>query len=268
MRQARRPGSLPRAAYKRELLHLQTELVKVQEWVRAEGARLVVVFEGRDAAGKGGVIKRVAEHLNPRVARIVALPAPSGRERGQWYFQRYVERLPTAGEIVLFDRSWYNRAGVEHVMGFCDEEEYRRFLRQCPVFERMLVEDGILLRKYWFSVSDAVQEQRFRSRLEDPTRCWKLSAMDLESITRWEAYSRAKDTMFAHTDIPEAPWYVVESDDKRRARINMIAHLLSTVPYHEVRGPTLTLPPRPPSTGYRRPPRESQTRVPDHPGPG
>ncbi len=268
VRQARRPGSLSRAAYKRELLHLQTELVKVQEWVRAEGARLVVVFEGRDAAGKGGVIKRVAEHLNPRVARIVALPAPSGRERGQWYFQRYVEQLPTAGEIVLFDRSWYNRAGVEHVMGFCDEEEYRRFLRQCPVFERMLVEDGILLRKYWFSVSDAVQEQRFRSRLEDPTRRWKLSPMDLESITRWEAYSRAKDTMFAHTDIPEAPWYVVESDDKRRARINMIAHLLSTLLYHDVEEPELTLPPRPPATGYRRPPRESQSRVPDHSVPG
>ncbi|MEV5595984.1 polyphosphate kinase 2 [Streptomyces sp. NPDC052496] len=261
---APRPSSLRRAAYERELLRLQTELVKVQEWVRAEGARLVVVFEGRDAAGKGGVIKRVAEHLNPRVARIVALPAPSGRERGQWYFQRYVERLPAAGEIVLFDRSWYNRAGVEHVMGFCDEAEYRRFLRQCPVFERMLAEDGILLRKYWFSVSDAVQEQRFRSRLEDPTRRWKLSPMDLESLTRWEAYSRAKDTMFAHTDIPEAPWYVVESDDKRRARINMIAHLLSTLPYYEVRGPTLTLPPRPPSTSYRRPPRDAQTRVPDH----
>ncbi len=265
---ALRAGTLRKAAYERELLRLQTELVKVQEWVRAEGTRLVVVFEGRDAAGKGGVIKRVAEHLNPRVARIVALPAPSGRERGQWYFQRYVERLPTAGEIVLFDRSWYNRAGVEHVMGFCDEEEYRRFLRQCPVFERMLVEDGILLRKYWFSVSDAVQEQRFRSRLEDPTRRWKLSPMDLESVTRWEAYSRAKDTMFAHTDRPEAPWYVVESDDKRRARINMIAHLLSTLPYHEVREPALALPPRPPSTGYRRPPRESQTRVPDHPVPG
>ncbi|UNO44378.1 polyphosphate kinase 2 [Streptomyces sp. MST-110588] len=253
--------------YERELLRLQTELVAVQEWVRAEGVRLVVVFEGRDAAGKGGAIKRVAEHLNPRVARIVALPAPSERERGQWYFQRYVEQLPTAGEIVLFDRSWYNRAGVEHVMGFCGDKEYRRFLRQCPLFERMLVEDGMLLRKYWFSVSDAVQEERFRSRLEDPTRRWKLSPMDLESLTRWEAYSRAKDTMFAHTDIPESPWYVVESDDKRRARINMIAHLLSTLPYYEVPGPALTLPPRPPSTGYRRPPKASQTYVPDHPLP-
>ncbi|MEU2869764.1 polyphosphate kinase 2 [Streptomyces olivoreticuli] len=259
-------GRLPRDVYEQELFRLQTELVKLQEWVRTEGARLVVVFEGRDAAGKGGVIKRVAEHLNPRVARTVALPAPTDRERGQWYFQRYVEHLPAAGEIVLFDRSWYNRAGVEHVMGFCTGQEYRRFLHQCPLFERMLTEDGILLRKYWFSVSDAVQDQRFRSRLEDPTRRWKLSAMDLESITRWEAYSRAKDEMFAHTDIAEAPWYVVESDDKRSARINMIAHLLSTVPYREVPRSTLELPRRPASTGYRRPPRDTQTHVPDHAG--
>ncbi|MCX4706120.1 polyphosphate kinase 2 [Streptomyces sp. NBC_01352] len=250
--------------YERELLRLQVELVKLQEWVRAEGARLVVVFEGRDAAGKGSTIKRVTEHLNPRVARIVALPTPTERERTQWYFQRYVEHLPAAGEIVAFDRSWYNRAGVEHVMGFCTKEEYWRFLHQCPVFERLLVEDGILLRKYWFSVSDAVQEQRFRTRLDDPTRRWKLSPMDLESITRWEAYSRAKDEMFAHTDTPEAPWYVVESDDKRSARINMIAHLLSTVPYHEVQPPALTLPERPPSTGYQRPPRTLQTYVPEH----
>jgi polyphosphate kinase 2 len=255
---------LPRRAYERELLRLQVELVKLQEWVRAEGTRLVVVFEGRDAAGKGSTIKRVTERLNPRVARIVALPAPTERERTQWYFQRYVEQLPAAGEIVLFDRSWYNRAGVERVMGFCTAEEYRRFLRQCPVFERLLVEDGVLLRKYWFSVSDAVQEQRFRSRLQDPTRRWKLSAMDLESISRWEAYSRAKDEMFVHTDIAEAPWYVVESDDKRSARLNMIAHLLSTVPYHEVRPPALELPPRPPPTGYERPPRDVQTYVPDH----
>lgn len=198
------------------------------------------------------------------MARIVALPTPTERERTQWYFQRYVEHLPAAGEIVAFDRSWYNRAGVEHVMGFCTKEEYWRFLHQCPVFERLLVEDGILLRKYWFSVSDAVQEQRFRTRLDDPTRRWKLSPMDLESITRWEAYSRAKDEMFAHTDTPEAPWYVVESDDKRSARINMIAHLLSTVPYHEVQPPALTLPERPPSTGYQRPPRTLQTYVPEH----
>lgn len=254
---------LPRAVYERELYRLQAELVKLQEWVRAEGVRLVVVFEGRDAAGKGSAIKRVTEYLNPRVARIVALPAPTERERTQWYFQRYTAHLPAAGEIVLLDRSWYNRAGVERVMGFCTQEEYWRFLRQCPDYERMLVEDGILLRKYWFSVSDAVQEQRFRSRLEDPMRRWKLSAMDLESITRWEAYSRAKDEMLLRTDTPEAPWYVVESDDKRSARINMIAHLLSTVPYREVARSALELPPRPPATGYERPPRELQTYVPD-----
>ncbi|GAA0228145.1 polyphosphate kinase 2 [Actinomadura nitritigenes] len=255
---------LPRDVYERELARLQTELVTLQEWVRAEGARVVVVFEGRDAAGKGSTIKRVTEYLNPRVARIVALPAPTDRERTQWYFQRYVEHLPAAGEIVLFDRSWYNRAGVERVMGFCTRQEYTRFLHQCPIFERLLVEDGVLLRKYWFSVSDAEQERRFRSRLEDPMRRWKLSAMDLESITRWEDYSRAKDEMFVHTDIPEAPWYVVESEDKRRARINMIAHLLSTIPYHEVERPPLELPPRPAPKGYERSPREMQTQVPDH----
>ncbi|MFI1648561.1 polyphosphate kinase 2 [Streptomyces avidinii] len=255
---------LKKAVYESELLRLQTELVKLQEWVRAEGARLVVVFEGRDAAGKGGTIKRVAEHLNPRVARIAALPTPTERERTQWYFQRYVEHLPAAGEIVLFDRSWYNRAGVEHVMGFCTPAEHQRFLRQCPAFERMLVEDGILLRKYWFSVSDAVQEERFRRRAEDPLRRWKLSPMDLESLTRWEAYSRAKDEMFVHTDTTDAPWYVVESDDKRSARINMTAHLLSSVPYTDVALPSLTLPPRPASTGYERPSKELQTAVPDH----
>ncbi|MEV0371257.1 polyphosphate kinase 2 [Streptomyces sp. NPDC050636] len=259
-----RPDKLPRAMYERELFRLQTELVKLQAWVRAEGARLVVIFEGRDAAGKGSTIKRVAEHLNPRVARIVALPRPTERERTQWYFQRYTEHLPASGEIVLLDRSWYNRAGVEHVMGFCTKEEHQRFLRQCPIFERMLVEDGILLRKYWFSVSDEVQEKRFRRRLDDPTRRWKLSPMDLESITRWEAYSRAKDEMLVHTDVSESPWFVVESDDKRRARLNMIAHLLSTVPYYEVPAPALDLPPRPPSTGYQRPPRDLQSYVPDH----
>ncbi|WP_338692842.1 polyphosphate kinase 2 [Streptomyces sp. Q6] len=259
-----RGGAVNKAAYEQELYRLQTELVKLQEWVRAEAARLVVVFEGRDAAGKGGTIKRVAEHLNPRVARIVALPAPTERERTQWYFQRYVNHLPTAGEIVLFDRSWYNRAGVEHVMGFCTPAEHRRFLHQCPIFERLLVEDGVLLRKYWFSVSDAVQEQRFRRRLEDPTRRWKLSPLDVESITRWEAYSRAKDEMLVHTDITEAPWYIVESDDKRSARLNMIAHLLSTVPYRDVPPPDLDLPTRPPASGYRRPPRDLQTYVPDH----
>ncbi|MEU0990977.1 polyphosphate kinase 2 [Streptomyces sp. NPDC005953] len=260
----RAAAKIPRAVYEKELLRLQTELVKLQEWVRVEGVRLVVVFEGRDAAGKGGTIKRVAEHLNPRVARTVALPKPTERERSQWYFQRYIEHLPSAGEITLFDRSWYNRAGVEQVMGFCTKEEHRRFLHQCPIFERMLVEDGILLRKYWFSVSDAEQELRFRKRLGDPTRQWKLSPMDLESITRWEAYSRAKDEMMVHTDVPEAPWYVVESDNKRRARLNMMAHLLSTVPYSEVPLPVIEIPARPPSTGYVRPPRDLQTYVPDH----
>ncbi|MFJ9615171.1 polyphosphate kinase 2 [Streptomyces noursei] len=258
------PRKLSKGRYERELYRLQTELVKLQEWVRAEGARLVVVFEGRDAAGKGSTIKRVTAYLNPRVARIVALPRPTERERTQWYFQRYAEHLPAAGEIVLFDRSWYNRAGVERVMGFCTPTEYQRFLHQCPVFERMLIEDGILLRKYWFSVSDDAQEQRLRQRLDDPTRRWKLSAVDLQSLTRWEDYSRAKDDMFAHTDTPESPWYVVESDDKRRARLNMIAHLLSTVPYHDVAPPVLELPPRPPGTGYRRPPRALQNHVPDH----
>jgi len=260
----KKAATLSRKVYEPELLRLQTELVKLQEWVRTTGARLVVIFEGRDAAGKGGTIKRVAEHLNPRVARTVALPKPTERQRTQWYFQRYVEQLPAAGEIVLFDRSWYNRAGVEHVMGFCTKEEYQLFLRQCPQFERMLIEEGILLRKYWFSVSDAVQQERFRRRLKDPTRRWKLSPMDLESITRWEAYSRAKDEMLVHTDVSDAPWYVVESDDKRRARLNMIAHLLSTLRYHEVPPPVLKLPTRPASTGYVRPPRDLQTYVPDH----
>jgi polyphosphate kinase len=255
---------VPKKAYEAELLRLQGELAKVQEWVRAEGQRVVVIFEGRDAAGKGGAIKRVTAYLNPRVARVVALPAPTERERGQWYFQRYVDHLPTAGEIVLFDRSWYNRAGVEHVMGFCTPEEYHRFLHQCPIFERLLVEDGILLRKYWFSVSDAEQERRFHARLNDPLRSWKLSPMDPQSIIHWEDYSRAKDTMMVHTDIPECPWYVVESDDKRRARLNMIAHLLSTLDYHNVTHPAIELPKRPNSSGYVRPPRTEQRYVPDH----
>ncbi|MCC9305684.1 polyphosphate kinase 2 [Kitasatospora sp. RB6PN24] len=255
---------LSKKLYERELLRLQQELVKLQEWVRAEGVRLVVVFEGRDAAGKGGAIKRVTQYLNPRVARIVALPAPTDRQRGQWYFQRYVEQLPAAGEIVLFDRSWYNRAGVERVMGFCTDEEYWQFLRQCPTFERMLIEAGIELRKYWFSVSDVEQERRFRSRLNDPMRRWKLSPMDTESLTRWEDYSRAKDEMFQHTDMPDSPWHVVESDDKRRSRINMISHLLSTLPYTDVSKPPVSLPPRPASKGYQRPPRDLQKYVPDH----
>ncbi|MEO5652519.1 MAG: polyphosphate kinase 2 [Marmoricola sp.] len=255
---------LPREHYEAELLRLQAELVKVQEWVRAEGKRVVVVFEGRDAAGKGGTIKRITQYLSPRVARIAALPAPTERERSQWYFQRYVEHLPSAGEIVLFDRSWYNRAGVERVHDFCTPAEHRRFLHQCPIFERLLVEDGILLRKYWFSVSDQEQQRRFRSRLADPMRQWKLSPMDLESITRWEDYSRAKDEMMVHTDIPEAPWYVVESDVKKRARLNMMAHLLSSIPYVEVPPRPVELPDRPAPKGYERPPREQTTYVPDH----
>ncbi|MBV9794757.1 MAG: polyphosphate kinase 2 [Actinobacteria bacterium] len=262
--QRAKPEKLPRALYEQELYRLQGELVKMQEWVRAEGARIVVIFEGRDAAGKGGTIQRVAQYLNPRVVRITALPAPTEREQTEWYFQRYVEHLPAAGEICLFDRSWYNRAGVEHVMGFCTKEQYSRFMSQCPIFERLLVEGGIRLRKYWFSVSDEEQQRRFESRLDDPLRRWKLSPMDLQSILHWEDYSRAKDEMFVHTDIPEAPWHVVESDDKRRARINMIAHLLSSVPYHQVKLPELRLPPRPPSTGYQRTPRELQNFVPDH----
>src|SRR5580704_17449971 len=255
---------MPKKLYETELFRLQAELVKLQEWARAEQARVVVIFEGRDAAGKGSTIKRVSEYLNPRIARVTALPAPTEREQTEWYFQRYIEHLPSAGQIVLFDRSWYNRGGVERVMGFCTKEEYVRFLHQCPIFERLLVEDGILLRKYWFSVSDDAQQNQFRSRLQDPMRQWKLSPMDLESVTRWEDYSRAKDEMFVHTDIPEAPWNVVESDDKRRARINMIAHLLSTIPYHDVKHAKLSLPPRPPSQGYQRAPKDMQTFVPDH----
>ena len=255
---------LPKKFYEDTLYRLQGELVTMQEWVKSTGARLVIVFEGRDAAGKGSTIKRVAEYLNPRVARIVALPTPTERQRTQWYFQRYVEHLPAAGEIVLFDRSWYNRAGVERVMGFCTPEEYRRFLHQAPIFERLLIEDGILLRKYWFSVSNGEQEKRFASRLNDPMRQWKLSPMDLESITRWEDYSRAKDEMMVHTDTAESPWFDVEADDKRRARINMIHHLLSTIPYADVIKPPLTLPKRPASTGYQRPPRDQSHYVPDY----
>jgi len=255
---------LQKKAYQKELYRLQAELVKMQNWARASGARVAVVFEGRDAAGKGGTISRVMQYLNPRFAHIAALDKPTEQERSQWYFQRYIAHLPSAGEIVLFDRSWYNRAGVEHVMGFCTKDEYHRFMHQTPQFERMLVEDGILLRKYWFSVSDSEQQERFRSRLDDPLRRWKLSPMDTESITRWEDYSRAKDDNFMFTDIPESPWYVVESDDKRSARVNMIAHLLSTIPYHDVPEPKLKLPHRPKSTGYVRTPIDMQTFVPDH----
>jgi polyphosphate kinase len=259
-----RPERLSRARYERELRRLQGELIQVQEWVKATRQRIVVVFEGRDAAGKGSTVKRVAEYLNPRVARIVALPTPTERERGQWYFQRYVAELPTAGEIVLFDRSWYNRAGVEHVMGYCTPAEHRRFLHQCPMFERLLVEDGVLLRKYWFSVSDEEQERRFQSRLQDPLRQWKFSPNDLQARQRWVDFSRAKDEMFVHTDIPEAPWNVVEADIKRHARINMIAHLLASLPYERRHLAPITLPPRPAAPDYQRPPRELFQQVPDH----
>ncbi|MBK7722780.1 MAG: polyphosphate kinase 2 [Austwickia sp.] len=252
--------------YEAELLRLQAELVEMQAWIQSTDKRLVVIFEGRDAAGKGGAIKRVTEYLSPRVAQVVALPAPTERQRTQWYFQRYIEHLPAAGEIRLFDRSWYNRAGVERVMGYCTTEEHRRFLRQCPIFERMLMEDGIMLRKYWFSVSDAEQEKRFKSRLTDPMRRWKLSPTDMESLTKWEEYSRAKDEMFVHTDIPEARWNVVESEDKKKARINMIAHLLESVPYEHVKRPELKLPKRPDSTGYQRTDRKLQFEVPDYAG--
>ncbi|MBS7549004.1 polyphosphate kinase 2 [Dietzia massiliensis] len=254
---------LPKKAYESELKRLQAELVEMQAWLRETGNRLVVVFEGRDAAGKGSAIKRITQYLNPRHARVVALPAPTEVQRTQWYFQRYIEHMPAAGEIVIFDRSWYNRAGVERVMGFCTTDEYRRFLHQAPIFERLLVEDGIMLRKYWFSVSDEEQERRFRSRHSDPMRRWKLSPMDLESITRWEDYSRAKDEMFIHTDIPEAPWFTVESEDKKRSRINVISHLLSTVPWEQLEPPELEIPERPEGSGYERPPREEFKYVPD-----
>jgi polyphosphate kinase 2 len=250
--------------YEKELRRLQAELVTLQEWVRATGQRIVVVFEGRDAAGKGSAIKRVTEYLNPRWARIAALPAPTAREQTQWYFQRYIEHLPSAGEIVLFDRSWYNRAGVERVMGFCTDEQYERFLVQAPLFERMIVDDGIIVRKYWFSVSDVEQQRRFRSRAKDPMRRWKLSPMDLESITRWEDYSEAKDLMMAATDKPWSPWWVVESDDKRSSRINVMYHLLSSIPHERIEPVVPPVPKRPEAHGYTRPPQEIQTYVPDH----
>jgi len=229
-------------SYDKELRRLQVELVKLQEWVRHQGLKVVVVFEGRDAAGKGGAIKRITQSLNPRVCQVVALPAPTGRERTQWYFQRYVAHLPAAGEIVLFDRSWYNRAGVEHVMGFCTEAEYLEFLHSCPQFERMLTRSGIILIKYWFSVSDEEQERRFQQRLKDPAKRWKLSPMDLESRGRWVEYSRAKDEMFAHTDLKQIPWYVVNADGKKCARLNVIRHLLSMIPYRDLTPEPIKLP--------------------------
>ncbi len=249
--------------YNRELDRLQLELVKLQEWIRKKGLRVVVIFEGRDAAGKGGVIKRISEPMNPRVVRVVALGTPTEREKTQWYFQRYVEHLPAAGEMVLFDRSWYNRAGVERVMGFCTEDEYREFLRSCPEFERMLVRSGIMLIKYWFSVSDEEQEKRFQARINDPARRWKLSPMDIEARTRWVDYSRAKDEMFAQTDIKQAPWYVVNADVKKHARLNCIAHLLSLIPYKDVISDPIDLPPRQEEQGYVRPPMNEQTFIPE-----
>ncbi len=254
---------IKRQEFEDELGRLQHELVVLQEYIKAEGLRVVVVFEGRDAAGKGGVIKRITERTSPRAWRIAALSAPTERERSQWYFQRYVAHLPAAGEVVLFDRSWYNRAGVERVMGFCTDEEYQEFMRSCPEFERMLVRSGIILIKYWFSVSDAEQEKRFQARLDDPMRRWKLSPMDLTARERWVDYSRAKDVMFAHTDIKQAPWWVVDADDKRRARLNCITHLLSMIPYEDVIPPPLKLPPRQSDEGYVRPPMTDQTFVPE-----
>ncbi|WP_260293800.1 polyphosphate kinase 2 [Sedimenticola hydrogenitrophicus] len=251
------------SVYEEELFRLQLELVKLQAWIAQEKLKVVVIFEGRDAAGKGGVIKRITQHLNPRVCRVVALPAPTERETTQWYFQRYAAHLPAGGEMVLLDRSWYNRAGVERVMGFCDNEEYSEFLRSCPEFERMLVRSGIILIKYWFSVSDEEQERRFQSRLEEPHKRWKLSPMDLESRSRWVEYSRAKDMMFAHTDIKQAPWYVVKSDIKKHARLNCIAHLLSMIPFEDLTPREIVLPERKESLGYVRPPMSDQTFVPE-----
>jgi polyphosphate kinase 2 len=254
---------LDKKTYQRELEKLQIELVKLQEWIKYQDLKVIVIFEGRDAAGKGGVIKRITTRLNPRICRVVALGVPTEREKTQWYFQRYVAHLPGAGEMVLFDRSWYNRAGVERVMGFCSEEEYQEFLRSCPEFERMLIRSGIILIKYWFSVSDEVQEKRFQDRLQDRTKRWKLSPMDLESRRKWEDFSKAKDEMFAFTDIKQAPWYVVNADDKKKSRLNCIAHLLSVVPYKDLTPATIKLPPREAQQGYIRPPISDQTFVPE-----
>ena len=256
-------GRLAKKFYESELARLQDELAKLQRWIRTEKLKVVILFEGRDAAGKGGVIKRITERLNPRICRVEALGTPTEREKSQWYFQRYVPYLPAGGEMVLFDRSWYNRAGVERVMGFCTDEEYQEFLRSCPEFERMLVRSGIILIKYWFSVSDDEQERRFQARIGDPKRRWKLSDMDLESRRRWVEYSKAKDDMFAHTDIKQAPWYVVDADDKKKARLNCISHLLSMIPYEEVELPTIELPDREDAFAYVRPPLADQTFVPE-----
>ncbi|MCB1163037.1 MAG: polyphosphate kinase 2 [Candidatus Krumholzibacteriia bacterium] len=257
------PETIDTAFYEAELYRLQVELVKLQEWIKARGKRVVVIFEGRDAAGKGGVITRITEALNPRICRVVALGVPTERERGQWYFQRYVAQLPAAGELVLFDRSWYNRAGVERVMGFCSDDEVREFYRSCPEFERMLVRAGTRLIKYWFSISDDEQERRFQDRAKDPVKRWKLSAMDLESRHYWEEYSRAKDEMFAVTDIKQAPWYVVNADVKKRARLNTIHHLLSLFDYEDLTPGRIRLPKRSKPSGYVRPPLSDQTFVPE-----
>jgi len=249
--------------YHKELTRLQIELVKLQDWIKEKNLKVVVIFEGRDAAGKGGVIKRITQSLNPRICKVVALGTPTDREKTQWYFQRYVPHLPAAGEMVLFDRSWYNRAGVERVMNFCTDEEYREFMRTCPDFERMLIRSGIILIKYWFSVSDEEQERRFQSRIDDPTKFWKLSPMDLKSREKWLDYSKAKDEMFKYTDTKQSPWYVVPADNKRRARLNCISHLLSQIPYEEIKQEKITLPPRNKEEGYIRPPFSDQTFVPE-----
>jgi len=257
-------GKLDKTTYDRELKKLQIELVKLQEWVKREGLRVVVVFEGRDAAGKGGAIKRITEVLNPRVCRVVALPVPTERETTQWYFQRFTPHLPAAGEIVLFDRSWYNRPGVERVMGWCTEEQVQEFFRDCPEFERMLVRSGIIVIKYWFSISDEEQDRRFRERIDDPLKRWKFSGTDLKGRDRWEEFSRAKDEMFKYTDTKECPWWVVQGDVKKRARLNCIHHLLSQIPYEDVLPEPFELPPRKqPEGGYVRPPIDSQTYVPE-----
>ena len=256
-------GRLRSDVYEAELGRLQTEFVKLQEWVKHHGLQVVVIFEGRDAAGKGGVIKRIIEPTNPRVVRVAALGTPSDRERTQWYFQRYVEHLPAGGEIVLFDRSWYNRAGVEKVMGFATPHQVEEFLRSCPQFERMLVRSGIILLKYWFSVNDEEQERRFQGRIDDPTKRWKLSPIDIESRDRWEEYSQAKDEMFARTDLAQTPWWVVNADDKRRARLNCISHLLGQIPYEDLTPPRLELAPRPKHRNDLRPPMDEQTFVPE-----
>ncbi len=256
-------GKLQRAYYEEELVHLQEELVKLQYWIKKQKLRVVIVFEGRDAAGKGGVIKRIMERTNPRIIRVVALGIPTDREKEQWYFQRWIAQLPANGEMTLFDRSWYTRAVTERVHGFCTDEQYLEFLRSCPQFERMLVRSGTILLKYWFSVSDEEQERRFQIRARDPKRRWKLSPMDLKSRDMWEAYSRAKDLMFDYTDIKQAPWYVVNADDKRRARLNCISHILNAIPYENVLPPPIELPPRKNAEGYIRPPIDEQTFVPE-----